>query len=147
MIGGQQRNPIKGATVKQTNKGILKAGKLKPGQLVFLDQHVSSLAGQNFNKRGQTLQTQAFQGGTVFCDAASTCSHVENQIGFAAHETVQSKLTFEHDAAQVGIEVQGHCTDNGVHTSKVFGHCLEDSNQTIRHSGVGGHHHNGVAEN
>ena len=125
----------------------MKLANLSLDNSFFSDQCISSLADQNFNKRGQTLQTQAFQGGTVFCDTASTHLHVENQIGFAAHETVQSKSTFERDAAQVGIKVQGHCTDNGVCTLKGFGHSSEDNNQIIHHSGVGGHHHNGVAEN
>lgn len=38
-------------------------------------------------------------------------------------------------------------TDNGVYTAREFLKEIWSSNQVIRHSGVGGHHHNGVAEN
>ena len=37
--------------------------------------------------------------------------------------------------------------DNGVYTAKQFGHSLDENEQTITHSGVGGHRNNGVAEN
>ena len=37
--------------------------------------------------------------------------------------------------------------DMGVYTSKAFTDSLLAKGQTIQHSGVGGHHHNGVAEN
>ncbi len=131
----------------QTRKGILKADKLKPGDLVFSDQHVSSLEGQNFNARGQTLRHMKFKGGTVFCDSASGHMFLVHQVGFTDQETVQSKLKFECEAAHMGAEIKEHCTDNGVHTSKGFGHSLEENDQKIKHSGVGGHHHNGPAEN
>ena len=38
-------------------------------------------------------------------------------------------------------------TDNGIYTSKEFMKEIYKENQGISHSGVGGHHHNGVAEN
>ncbi len=37
-------------------------------------------------------------------------------------------------------------TDNGVYTAQEFLKELVESNQGIKHSGVGGHHHNGAAE-
>ena len=95
ITGGQERTSIQGTTVTQTRKGILKADKLKPGDLVFSDQRVSSLEGQNFNARGQTLRHMKFKGGTVFCDSASGCMFLVHQVGFTDQETVQSKLKFE----------------------------------------------------
>ena len=39
-----------------------------------------------------------------------------------------------------------YCTDNGVYTSREFLEEIHTNSQKIRHSGVGGHHQNGVAE-
>ena len=70
-----------------------------------------------------------------------------HQVGLTGVETVQAKLRFEREAASVGVGVRWYCTDNGVYTSKEFATELVSKGQGIRHSGVGGHHHNGVAEN
>ena len=50
LIGGQTRRPISGniRTQDPTNRGILKAEQLMPGQRVFSDQYVSSVEGKNF---------------------------------------------------------------------------------------------------
>ena len=147
LYGGQERTPIKGNKHTQDNKGILKANKLEPGELIFSDQYVSSLPGRQYNNQGQEMRHRSFVGGTIFCDSASSYIEVHHQEGFTAHETVQSKLAFERTGSTVGVNVKRYCTDNGVYTSKLFGQSLEDNGQTIQHSGVGGHHHNGPAEN
>ena len=56
-------------------------------------------------------------------------------------------LTFEREAADLGIEVKGYNTDNGVHTAKEIMNKLHENKQLLRLSGVGAHHQNGVAEN
>jgi hypothetical protein len=68
-------------------------------------------------------------------------------VGLTGTETVQAKLRFEREAAGVGVQVRDYCTDNGIYTSKEFATELSSKGQGIKHSGVGGHHHNGVAEN
>ena len=40
-----------------------------------------------------------------------------------------------------------YCTDNGIYTSKDFVNKLLSNGKGIKHSGVGSHHHNAVAEN
>ena len=44
-----------------------------------------------------------------------------------------------------GVIVSRYRTDNGVYTAKGFLDELKSAGQNITHSGVGGHHHNGVA--
>ena len=56
-------------------------------------------------------------------------------------------LVFERESVEVGNQILGYNTDNGVYTAKTLIHKLQENNQTLRLSGVGGHHHNGVAEN
>ena len=145
-MGKQHRNSTEGATLKRKNEGVLSKEKLNPGDLVFSDQFVSSLSGKYHNARGQTNSHYEYRGGTIFYDAASHYLHVNNQVGFTAHETITSKLKFEREANSIGVQVKQYQTDNGVYTSKEFMQTLSDENQTIRLSGVGGHHHN-AAEN
>lgn len=108
LLGGQEETPIRGTTVVKRNQGVLKNEKLQPGDLVFTDQYVCSLEGQNFNNRGQTLRHQGFKGGIIFCDSASGFMYILHQVGFIAHETVESKLKFEREAAQVGVQVSAY---------------------------------------
>lgn len=147
LLGRQEQVPIKGNKHAQENKGILKAGKLNPGDLVFSDQCVLSLEGQNFNNRGQTLRHQSFKGGAVFCDAASSFLFIAHQQGFANHEATQSKSSFEQEAAQAGATVKEFCTNNGVFAAKGLRMLLDEQDQKICRSGIGGHHCNGVAKN
>ena len=120
---------------------------LEPGDLVFSDQYESSCPGRVFGRRGASISTQQYCGGTLFYDAASGKIRVVHQVSLNAHETVAAKLTFEKEALQVGVSVKNYQTDNGVYTSQEFLKELTDSDQGIKHSGVGGHHHNGAAEN
>ena len=146
-FGKQERTSKAGTTVKRDREGILKADKLEPGDLVFSDQFVSSLPGKVFGKRGASISSNSYSGGTLFCDAASKKIFVNCQVSLGAYETIESKLMFERDAQTIGVTVKAYCTDNGVYTSKEFMKELDASGQGIKHSGVGGHHHNGVAEN
>ena len=146
-MGGQQKRPIHGNVHTQNKTAGLKAEQLKPGQRIFSDQYVSSLPGRNFNGRGQMQSQNNFKGGTVFCDAASGFLSIHHQVGFTAHETIRSKLTFEREASHVGNTIQSYNTDNGIYTAKEFNFELEKNLQSIRMSGVGAHHQNGPAEN
>ena len=134
-LGGQQRRPVEGKTMKSHNDGILSANKLKPGDLVFSDQYVCSQPGKNFNSRGQEQRHLKYMGGTIFYDSASKYVDMEHQIGFTASETVTSKISFERRASYVGVEVKEYRTDNGVYTSKTFGSSLDHFKQKITHSG------------
>ena len=46
-----------------------------------------------------------------------------------------------------GVVIKAYNTDNGIYTATEFQKELDKEGQQIRFSGVGGHHHNGVAEN
>jgi hypothetical protein len=146
-LGKQERTAKAGTKTVAKEDGFLKMNKLEPGDLVFSDQYESRLEGRQFTSRGHSLSSQKFRGGTLFCDAATGKVSVVHQVGLTGTETVQAKLQFEREAAAVGVFVKDYCTDNGVYTSKEFGSELLSKGQGIKHSGVGGHHHNAVAEN
>jgi hypothetical protein len=146
-LGKQERTSKAGTKTISTPDGYLKLNKLEPGDLVFSDQYESRLEGRQFTARGHSLSSQKYRGGTLFCDAASGKVSVIHQVGLTGTETVQAKLQFEREAASVGVSVLDYCTDNGIYTSKEFSSELLVKGQGIKHSGVGGHHQNGVAEN
>ena len=146
-LGKQERTPKGGTTTITTPAGSLKLNKLEPGDLVFSDQYESRLEGRQFTARGHTLSSQKYRGGTLFCDTASGKVSVIHQVGLTGPETVQAKLQFEREAASVGVLIREYCTNNGIYTSKEFNSELLVKVQGIKHSGVGGHHQNGVAEN
>ena len=75
----------------------------------------------------------------------ATLNH--HQQSFTGHETIQSMLAFERESIEIGNTIQGYNTDNGVYIAKALMSKLQSNNQTLRLSGVGAHHHNGVAEN
>ena len=149
ITGGMEKQPVKGNVRTQNphRKGCLKREKLIPGALIFSDQFVSSVPGKYFNGKGQLCTTKGFHGGTIFYDASSAYISIHHQQTFTSHETLQSMLTFEREAAELGIEIQGYNTDNGVYTAKQIMNKLHENKQLLRLSGVGAHHQNGVAEN
>ena len=59
---------------------------------------------------------------------------------------MRAKLCFERDALRNGVFICGYRGDNGVYKSAHFKQACSDMNQTLDFSGVGAHHHNGVAE-
>ena len=120
--------------------------KLTPGQLVYADQFESRTPGHVFGNRGASISRYKYKGGTLFCDAATNRISVVNQVGFTAEETIAAKHRFEREAASIGVQVQMYSTDNGVFTSQAYKEQLQKAGQAIRHSGVGGHHHNATAE-
>ena len=146
-FGKQQRTPKAGQKTTRDERGATKKDKLAPGDLVFSDQYESRLPGRVFNSRGSTIHTKQMIGGTLFCDAASGRISVHNQVSLSALDTIASKMQFERDALGSGVTVKSYCTDNGIYTSHDFMEELAKNDQTIRMSGVGAHHHNGVAEN
>ena len=146
--GKQERNPKGGSKRVQfkDRDGVLKRNKLNPGDLVFTDQFESRLPGQVFTGRGTRVTSQTYKGGTIFCDAATGRIKSYCQSSFTAEETIQSKLLFEAQAQGDGVTVKSYSSDNGVYQSKDFMNELIKKGQGVRRSGVGGHHHNGVAE-
>ena len=146
LFGKQHRRPTPGVTQKKHPGGILKKGMLNPGDLVFSDQFESRIEGKVFSYKGATLRAESYRGGTIFCDAASSFISIHHQTTFTADETILSKYKFEREAMGVGVDVKRYVTDNGVYSSRDFVREVHGKGQTIKHSGVGGHHHNGVAE-
>ena len=132
--------------LRKEKDGNLKKGTLRPGAMISSDQFVSSLPGRLPNTYGKEKVSEKFVGGTVFIDEASGLFTVELQVSLGAAETIRAKNKMEREAIRHGIAILGYRADNGVYKSKEFNDDLKKFNQTIIFSGVGAHHHNGIAE-
>ena len=89
-------------------EGVLKADKLEPGDLIFCDQYKSSLPGRVFGHQGASISLQKNCGGTLFYDAATGKMQVVHQVSLNAQETAATKLTWEKEAMQVGVNIKKH---------------------------------------
>jgi hypothetical protein len=79
-------------------------------------------------------------------DHASGKVFNHHQVSLRTGETLVGKRIVEKEAADFGFRVKSFQADNGVFTSAEFKTDLERKQQTIKFSGVGAHHQNGIAE-
>lgn len=134
------------STRKPERVDVLKEGHLQPGDATSVDHYESSVRGRLSTSRGRESVFQKYVGGTIFCDHASNFIQARHQVSLRASDTIRSKQLYEREAAVYGVQVKSYHTDNGVFKSNEFGKNLEEKQQTIRFSGSGAHHQNGVAE-
>ena len=126
------------------SRNSLKGNDLLPGQCISMGQYVVAHQGRTLTN--SSVDKQKFNGGTVFTDHASGLIFNHHQVPLRTGETLVGKRLLEREAVQHGISIKGFLTDNGVFTSKESTEDLERKQQTIKFSGVGAHHQNGVAE-
>ena len=132
--------------IRPEKDGSLKKEQLRPGSKVFTDQFISSVPGRLLHTYGKEKVEEKQTGGTVWVDAASGFVAVDTQVSLGAAETLRSKAKFEREAHRSGINILSYRADNGIYRSKEFMDDCKLKNQPIDFSGVGAHHHNGVAE-
>ena len=110
------------------------------------DQFVSSVKGRLPFTFGKEHEREKLSGGTIFVDEASDYMYVHNQVSLNVAETLIGKANFEREAMRHGILIKSYRGDNGIYRSAEFQEDLKRKNQPMVYSGVGAHHHNGVAE-
>ena len=146
----KQRHHTTPGTVKKVVKeaeGALKRDQLFPGQEISVDHFHCNPKGRLINTYGKESSNKKFMGGCIFVDHASGLVFVELQSSLSSHATLQAKQSFEQHCADHGVIAQNYLTDNGTcFTSSSFGEHLKQFHQNIRHSSVGAHHSNGIAE-
>ena len=148
-FGKQTCRPAPGQTTQavRDRTNVLKTDHLLPGQRTSVDHFVCSTKGRLFSSKGKEKDDDKYTGGCIFVDHASGYVHVEFQTHLNTHETIKSKEAFELMCRDHGVIPQSFLTDNGSSfTSRDYLRHLQTFAQTIRHSGPGAHHHNGIAE-
>ena len=124
----------------------IKKEDLFPGQRISVDHYQSALPGRLYTSRGSTPAHQKYTGGVIFVDHASGRIDIRHQVHLDSAETIEAKIKFEREAHNAGVVVQSYHTDNGIFGTEEFVNELLDKQQTVRFSGVGAAHQNGVAE-
>ena len=107
---------------------------------------MSKSKGRKIDTFGLEPDHEKYCGGTIYCDHGSQLLHVGHQTSLGASDTVRSTKIFERMALSHGVAIQGYHGDNGIFTAQQFQAHLQSQNQTLKLSGVGAHHQNGVAE-
>ena len=120
---------------------------MEPGKLIFSYQYESRLSGRVFGNRGSKITSQVYKGGPILFDVAYINIIVHHQVSLTSEDTTVSKLKFEREAMGSEVPVERYSTYNDIYTSKQFNIDLHGKVQGIRHSGLGGHHQNGVTDN
>ena len=145
----QRRKPMPGTVVKPIKEetNTLKRDKLFPGQEISIDHFLCNPLGRLLNTYGREKADAKYKGGCIFVDHSSNMTHVELQTHLNSHATLEAKKNFDAMCAEHGVVPQSFLSDNGTSfVNKDFEQYLQSFHQTIRHSAVGAHHSNGIAE-
>eukprot|EP00804_Cyclotella_cryptica_P012739 CCRYP_019202-RA/>CCRYP_019202-RA protein AED:0.43 eAED:0.27 QI:0/0/0/1/0/0.5/2/0/558 len=117
---------------------LLKENHVQPGDCVSCDHFISPVPGRVISSSGHSSSTNGYTCGTIYVDHCSTFIFINHQLTTSASDTIH--------AADVGVAIKGYHTDNGVFSSAAFRSHCDELGQSLRFSGVGAHHQNGVAE-
>ena len=107
---------------------------------------MSSTTGRLPNTLGKEADSTRYNGGTIFVDHYSGCTHVGNQVLLATGETLTTKHKFKHFAHLHGVTIKGYRVDDHPFASAKFRADLDLQDQKVKYSGVGAHHQLGVAK-
>ena len=148
MLGKQaRRTPTLSIGHHLPNKDLLlKTNHLNPGDCVSLDQYQSSIPGRLEHTYGKEKKDERYTGGTIFVDHASGLMYLQHQVSLRVGETLKAKYAFEQMARDFSVSIKKYHADNMPFGNGDFVRSVEDSGQSIKFSGVGAHHQNGVAE-
>jgi hypothetical protein len=142
----QRATPSEIKKLVKEKEGALKKGDIFPGQKVSIDHFKCSAKGRLYESKGKTPDDLMYTGGCIFVDHCSGYIHVEHQVLLTAGETIAAKHRYERLMLQMGVTVTSYQSDNGTFGSAAYTKEIMDRYQDISYSGVGAHHHNGVAE-
>ena len=130
---------------KPSLQAVRSTNRLKPGEVVAVDQLVSPTVGFIAQLTG-VLTTQRYRYATVYVDQATRYGYVYLQKSASAEETLQSKKAFEQHASSMGVSIKGYHADNGIFRAKAWMNNCNQSHQAMSFAGVNAHHLNGMAE-
>jgi hypothetical protein len=143
----QRSRPGKKHTSDPTDGPNLRSDTtLLPGSRISVDHYESSVRGRLTSTYGKENSSLKLCGGTIFTNHYSGFIQVNHQPSLSATDTILSKNKFEASMEDCGIAVQSYHSDDGIFTSRQFEEQLQLAHQTIRFSGVGARHQNGIAE-
>ena len=146
----KQRRKTTPGTIKKIVKKVvdtLKQNHLFPGSETSVDHFHCNPLGRLLHTYGKEPADAKYKGGAIFTDHATGYTHVELQTSLNSHHTLRAKQAYDMVCDSMGVVPQRFLSDNGTSfVNKEFEAHLKQFHQTIRHSSVGAHHSNGIAE-
>jgi hypothetical protein len=95
---------------QEKERGIKTRTKILPGDVVSVDQLVSSTPGLVACLHGGYPTKERYIGSTVFVDQASDFSYIYHYTSLNSAQTVQAKQAFESEAKRHGVTIKHHQT-------------------------------------
>jgi hypothetical protein len=105
--------------------------KLLPGDVVSVDQLVSSTPGLVACLHGGYPTKEKYVGSTVFVDQASDFSYIYHHTSLNSAQTVLAKQAFEAKAKRHGVTIKHYHADNGLFRTKPFEQDMEKKGQSL----------------
>ncbi len=106
------RTPWRGKLKKDDKKMLDRRLKMKPGDIVSVDQLESSVPGLLGQITG-IHTTQRIRGSSVYVDQASDLSYIYHHISLTSEDTVKGKEAIEAYAKSHGVYIKHTYVDNG----------------------------------
>jgi hypothetical protein len=105
--------------------------KLLPGDVVSVDQLVSSTPELVACLHGGYPTKERYIGSTVFVDQASDFSYIYHHTSLNSAQTVLAKQAFEADAKRHAVTIKHYHADNGLFRTKPFEQDIEKKGQSL----------------
>ena len=102
--GKSQRHDTN-TTRQRSSIKTLRSDKLDPGELVFVDQYVSSVKGRLPHTYGKESGSDKYCGGIIFVDSASGFTRIYHLISLRAGDTLRCEQAFEREALEYGVRI------------------------------------------
>ncbi len=122
------RTPWRTKPTKDDNKKLNRISKLKPGEIVSVDQLESSVPGLLGQITGIPT-TQRIRGSSVYVDHASDLSYIYHHTTLTSEDTVRGKEAFETYAKAHGVCIKHYHADNGRFKDNAFLKSIHENHQ------------------
>jgi hypothetical protein len=116
---------------KEKEREIKPRTKLLPGDVVSVDQLVSSTPGLVACLHGGYPTKEKYIGSTVFVDQAPDFSYIYHHTSLNSAQTVQAKQAFEAEAKRHGVTIKHYHADNRLFRTKPFEQDIEKKGQIL----------------
>lgn len=93
-VGKQTRRGAQSATIinNPATEMALRRDDLQPGDMVSVDQYISTVLGRLGHTKGKEVKKDQYTGGTIFVDHATGYTYIKHQVTLRAGDTVRLVL-------------------------------------------------------
>ena len=119
----------------KTKKLLKEKSKLKPGQVISIDQMTTTTPGYIAQMTGIPTEHR-YTTSTIYVDHATRYAYIHLQTSTDAENTLEGKVLFEQHMATLGHQVKHYHTDNGIFAANKWRDSYRDKGQILTFAGV-----------